>query len=228
MEELLGEPIGKDESILTFDRHKAAVFTCSLHPSKDWASTGGEDDMGYIWDINTGEVIYEITGHKDTLINCTFNADGNYLVSGDMAGEVQVFKLSDGIKKVWEYSMGDMCWLKWHPNANVLMAGAESGEIYIWRIPSGECKILPGQGEKCDSGELTCDGKKLLAGYGNGVLRLWDIKTATVVNEVTSSHPLGHSENVAAVSCDPENPLYMSGCEAGECKSLYSYLKPCN
>lgn len=212
-----GGYLGKDESIMTFDKHKSPVFTCSLHPSKDWASTGGEDDMGYVWDTNTGEVIHEISGHKDTVLSCTFNFDGNYLASGDIAGEIQVFKLADdGIRKIWEYSMGDMCWMNWHPSANVLMAGAESGEIYVWRIPSGDCKILPGQGHKCESGELTGDGKKLFAGYGDGVLRLWDIKTSTVINEVTSTHPLAHTENISAVSCDPENPLYMSGGEDGE------------
>lgn len=211
-----GGYLGKDESILTFDKHKSPVFSCSLHPSKSWACTGGEDDMGYVWDTNTGEVVYEITGHKDTVIGCSFNFDGTYLASGDIAGEIQVFKFADGFRKVWEYSMGDMCWMKWHPSANVLMAGAESGEIYVWRIPSGDCKILPGQGQKCEAAELTGDGKKIFAGYGDGTLRLWDIKSSTVISEVTSTHPLAHTDNVSAVSCDPENPLYMSGSE--DCK----------
>lgn len=71
-----------------------------------------------------------------------------------MAGDIQVFKPKNNYKKVWEFSMGDMSWMKWHKAAYVLAAGAESGEIYIWRIPSGDCKVLLGGGEKCETAEV--------------------------------------------------------------------------
>lgn len=203
-----------DKSEITFTKHTAPVFSCSLHPTRNIAVTGGEDDKAYIWNIYTAQILHEITNHKDTVISTIFSTDGNYLATGDMSGEIQVFKLNDDeLIKVWEFSMGDMCWMKWHKNANILLAGSDTGEIYVWRIPNGNCKILPANGEKCETAELTGDGKKLFAGYGNGTVKLWDIKNCTCIVECSPDSPMGHKDGVAGVSCDIDNPLYASGGE---------------
>lgn len=204
----------RDDSIQTFKKHFGAVFCCDLHPSQNLAVTGGEDDKAFVWNIDTTEVVYEVENHKDTVIATAFSHDGAYLATADLAGEIQVFKVQ-GFKKVWEFSMGDMGWMKWHMASNVLMAGSDTGEIYVWKIPSGDCKILPGNGKRSETAELTNDGRKLYAGYGDGCLKLWDIKTASTVLEVNENNA-GHEDNVLSVSCDPDKSLYMSGSEDGK------------
>lgn len=175
IEGMLGQRIPeRDDAKITFREHSSAVFSCHLHPTENIAVTGGEDDKAFVWNTETGEVISKIEGHKDTVISVAFSPDGNYLATGDMAGEIQVsanssnksqivtketpaqvFKVAQNYKKVWEFSMGDMCWMKWHMAANVLLAGSEVGDIYVWRIPSGDCKILPGNGNRCETAEVT-------------------------------------------------------------------------
>ena len=140
----------RDDSELTFEKHTDSLFCGNFHPNGELAVTGGEDDKAFVWKVETGEVVLEITEHKDSVIAAEFSYDGNYLATGDMAGEIRAFKVDKNYKKVWEFSMGDMCWMKWHSKANVLMAGSDSGEIYIWRIPSGDCKVLQGAGHKCE------------------------------------------------------------------------------
>lgn len=217
----------QDDSIFTFQQHSGPVFSSALHPQNDLCATGGEDDRVYVWNRSTGQVIYEITDHKDTVTEVHFNHDGTYLATGDMAGEICLHKLQESsgneekeggltMRKVWEYSMGDMSWMRWHKAANVLITGSEDGEIYVFRLPVGECKILPGQGVRCESGEVTGDGKKIFASYNNGTVKLWDIKTATVVMEMNEQHPLVHQEGSTTVACDKESPLYMSGDENGK------------
>lgn len=223
----------QDDSILTFQQHSAPVFSCAMHPQNDLCATGGEDDKVYVWNRKTGQVVHEITDHKDTVTEVHFNHDGSYLATGDMAGELLLHKLQEvatnddnkeaglTIRKVWEYSMGDMSWMRWHRAANVLVAGSEDGEIYIFRLPAGECKILPGQGVRCASGEITGDGKKLFASYNNGTCKLWDIKTASIVMEINEQHPMIHQEGSTIVACDKESPLYMSGDENGETNFIF-------
>lgn len=218
----------QDDSILTFQQHSAPVFACAFHPQNNLCATGGEDDKVYVWNRNNGEVIQEITDHKDTVTEVHFNHDGTYLATGDMAGEILLHKIQessgnadkeDGVgltlRKVWEYSMGDMSWMRWHKAANVLIAGSEDGEIYVFRLPAGDCKILPGQGVRCESGEITGDGKRLFASYNNGTVKLWDIKTATVLMEVDENNPMVLQEGSTTVACEKESPLYMAGDEGG-------------
>jgi len=59
-------------------------------------------------------------------------------------------------------------WLKWHHGANVLLAGTVSGDVYMWRIPGGDCKLLPGGGVKTDCGLILPDGMRVI--YSCGII----------------------------------------------------------
>lgn len=51
----------------------------------------------------------------------------------------------------------------------------------MWQIPQGNCKVLSSTGIACTCGTILPDGKRLLAGYANGQLKLWDMKQATII-----------------------------------------------
>ncbi|KAI9586851.1 angio-associated migratory cell protein isoform X1 [Glossina fuscipes] len=217
-----------DDSILTFPAHSMPVFSCSLHPHNELCATGGEDDKVFVWSRNTGQILYEFTEHKDTVIDVHFNRDGTYLATADLAGDIVLHKLQkmssepdkDGgnlvFHKVWEYSMGDMPWMSFHPATNVLIAGSEDGEIYFWRFPAGDCKILPGPGARCDSGDISADGKKFVASYNNGTVRLWDLRECTTIMEIDENNSMVHSGGCTMVAHDKASPFFMSGDLAGK------------
>lgn len=179
---------------------------------------GGEDDKAYVWTVDTGDVVFEVKEHKDSVIAAEFSYDGAYVATGDMAGELKVFKVEKNYKKVWEFSMGDMIWMKWHRKSNVLLAGSEEGEIYIWRIPSGDCKVLQGAGEKCEVALFTNDDKRLAAGYGDGTFKLWDIKNQQVILNIAPESPSNSDENeeqpapsITTIATDNENQVIVTG-----------------
>lgn len=208
----------RDDSVLTFSGHNGPVFCGSLHPTEPFAVTGGEDDKAFVWSTETGNVVHVINGHKDSVTAAEFSTDGNYVATGDMAGYIQVHKFSQSqdYKIVWEFEMGDMTWMQWHTSANVLMAGADAGETYVWRIPSGECKVLQGNGQKSETGTLMADGKSLIVGYSDGTVKLWDLKSTTVVQEIESNVTLGHSEAITSIAADPDNGRFLTGGEDGK------------
>jgi WD40 repeat protein len=149
------------------------------------------------------------------------------LATGDMAGELKVFKVDKNYKKVWEFSMGDMSWMKWHKKSNVLLAGSDVGEIYIWRIPSGDCKVLQGANEKSEVAVFTSDERRLAAGYGDGTFKLWDIKNQqtilTVAPEPQSDDPEGVApQSITTIDTDNENQLIITGGEDGKAKIIGS------
>lgn len=205
----------RDDATITFEKHTGSVFCGSFHPTLDLACTGGEDDQAYVWSTTTGDVVHAVTNHRDTVIAAAFSPDGNYLAVGDMAGEVEVLKLSQGYKKVWEFSMGDMVWMQWHCATNVLMAGGEAGDVYVWRIPSGDCKVLAGNGQQTECATLTADGKRLIVGYADGAVRLWDIKSSTCVQYIEAESPLAHTDAVTCIAADPDNGLWLTGSQDG-------------
>lgn len=133
-----------------------------------------------------------------------------------MSGYIQVFDVKKEFELIWEYEMGDMSWMKWHVVANVLFAGAESGETYVWLMPSGDCKVLQGNGNKSEVGQLTPDGKSLIVGYTDGCVKLWNIKSSSVVQSYEPFTALGHSDAITALAAVPDNKRFLSGSVDGK------------
>lgn len=176
----------KDISKLTFKLHKKSVFVCALSTDESIAITGGEDDVAYLWTVANGEVILECTGHKDSVTEVAFNHDNTLVATGDMGGLIQVWSVKDK-KLIWCIEGDDTEWIQWHHLSNILLVGTSSGDVYIYLVPSGNCKVLPSSGFAANCGKLLSDGKHILVGYANGTLKLWDIKTSTAKWQYTDS-----------------------------------------
>jgi len=61
-------------------------------------ATGGGDDRAFIWKVSTGEKLFELSGHKDSVIAVAFSSTGKFLATGGM----------DGVVKVWESETGKL------------------------------------------------------------------------------------------------------------------------
>ncbi|XP_055693011.1 angio-associated migratory cell protein [Lutzomyia longipalpis] len=206
----------RDDAVMTFREHSGPIFCGSFHPTDSLVVTGSEDDTAYVWRPANGEVVFKVEGHTDTVIAASFSYDGNFLATGDLGGFLQVFRVSEAYRRVWHFNVGDMAWMEWHRASNVLMAGSESGEVYFWRIPSGDCKVIQGHNSKAECASLTADAKKIVVGYADGAVKLWDIKTTTIVQEIPPNTALGHTDGVLCVSADPEGNLFVSGGSDGK------------
>ena len=76
----------------SFPTHEKSVFAVSGHPTQPLAASGGEDDLGYIWDITDGEVIAKLTGHSDSVASTAWSSDGEMVATGGMDGRVRVWR----------------------------------------------------------------------------------------------------------------------------------------
>lgn len=179
-----------DRSKLTFPRHTTSVFSGDLSSNGLFAVTGGEDDVAYVWSTETAEVYLECTGHKDSVTEVAFSQDNQYVATGDMSGLIQIWSMKE-TKLIWCYEGDDLEWMKWHQQTNILFAGYRSGDIFIWQIPQGNCKVLPSHGCPCLCGKILSDGKRLVAGYRDGQVKLWDIKLSSVIWQLEKTLPLG-------------------------------------
>ena len=118
-----------DDSKLVFSKHSGSVFCCSLNSSEGLVATGGEDDKGYVWRLEDGEVMFTMDEWGDSVTEVAWNKDGSMLAAADMAGNIKVWKYP-GYKQVWSFELGqDVLWLQWHAQAAVLLAGTAEGQV---------------------------------------------------------------------------------------------------
>jgi ribosome assembly protein SQT1 len=94
----------EDTSLRQFLGHIGSVFCVSSHPTAPIAVSGGEDDLGYIWNINDGERIVTLTGHTDSITTAAFSTDGEMVATGGMDGKVRVWRrVGQENWKTWEF-----------------------------------------------------------------------------------------------------------------------------
>lgn len=99
---------GEEEatSIAQFTGHKGSVFSVAIHPTQSIAVSGGEDDLGYIWDVKTGAEIVKLTGHTDSVTAVDWSFDGELVSTGGMDGKVRIWrhvKRDNSDWKTWEF-----------------------------------------------------------------------------------------------------------------------------
>ena len=73
------------------------VYAIAMHPKEPTIMvSGGGDDKSYIWRNDTGEMLYELSGHTDSVTAVGFSVDGEYVASAGMDGKVRVWKSATG------------------------------------------------------------------------------------------------------------------------------------
>lgn len=208
----------QDDSELTFSSHKGSVFCVSLDPvTNSMAVTGGEDDKAFVWSVSDGEVLFECTGHKDSVTCAVFSHDSSLVATGDMSGLIKVWKVETK-EEIWSFEVGDLEWLEWHPCAPVLLAGTDEGNVWMWKVPAGDCKTFQSAACQATSGKVLPDGKRAVVGYEDGSVRVWDLKQGNAIHIIKGQD--GHQGALTCLACNKDGSLVLTGSVDGGSKLI--------
>jgi ribosome assembly protein SQT1 len=212
----------EDTSEQRVSLHQGSVFSISGHPTQPIAASGGEDDLGYLWDITDGEIIARLSGHTDSVTCTAFSSDGEYVSTGGMDGKVRIWRRvgSENFQR-WEFltelqGPDEVMWLRWHPKGTVLLAGSNDSTVWLWQLPSGNTmQVFAGHTGPVQCGEFTPDGKRIVTACGDGTLILWDPRTPSPVFKLSSSDARFDLGGITALGVNPSSSLAVVGGEDG-------------
>lgn len=123
-----------------FDQHKDSVFVVFKHPSLPMVVTGGGDETAYMWTTHTQppRFVGELLGHKESVVAGGFTGDGKFVITGDMAGLVQVHKSAKGGQKWTKFGdleeVEEVLWITVHSNQPYFAFGSTDGSVWVYRI----------------------------------------------------------------------------------------------
>ncbi|MFJ8129506.1 WD40 repeat domain-containing protein [Streptomyces hydrogenans] len=76
--------------------HRATVWWFQLSDDGRLAATGSRDDTARLWDVDTGALLREFTGHADHVPEVRLGEDGDRLLTADSAGTVRLWRTDTG------------------------------------------------------------------------------------------------------------------------------------
>jgi len=131
-----------------------------------------------IWDINMGMLIYNLSGHKGTILGINLSSDDSKLVTAS----------SDNTAKIWEMKNGNLLFTLVGHNDEVhdavfshdlkrIATASSDGTIKLWDARTGKLiKTLSANGQQVYKVVFSYDDAQLISsGYNNAII--WDLKT---------------------------------------------------
>jgi WD40 repeat protein/transcriptional regulator with XRE-family HTH domain len=127
------------------------------------------------WDIESGEEVQQLTGHREVALGIMVNKDGKRLVSGGTDSQIILWDLQTGsiLRRIATHS-GGTGRVQFSPDETLLLGGSLNGTNSLWRVDTGE-EIRRYATGFVKSPYFTPDGRHAVAGYQDGWVELWRI-----------------------------------------------------
>jgi WD40 repeat protein len=167
---------------------KGTVTAVAFSPDGKVLASGGWDDMVRLWDVETGDEIRHLLGHRGMVASVVYSPDGKYLATrGGIDGAVKLWEPNTGrelqrytsLSRVNPWRFNREAPLAFSPDSKTLVAGDQK-VIHFWDVAGGnETRKLEAHPWGTLTVAFSSDGKMLASGGIDGddkhSLRIWDL-----------------------------------------------------
>ena len=234
----------------TLEGHTEMVACLSLTPDgrRVISGSGGDftkfnvgDHNLRVWDLESGQCLRMLEGHKNSVRCVSITPDGRRAISGSSDCTLRVWDLENGhclrtleghseydpqvrrFKTIGGHSYLVNC-VSITPDGKVAVSGSSDYTLRVWDLESGQCLGTPLEGHtdsiKCVS--ITPDGKRAVSGSYDNSLKVWDLESAQCLGTLS-----GHTAVVSYVKITPDGKRAISGGEDGSLRVWDLQNKQC-
>ena len=176
------------------------------------AVSGGGDGKLRVWDLDTGELLHDLTSDDEGVNAVAISADGRRAVSGNWDEAVRVWDLETGellhtlggrhnaVKTVEPGAVAVSA------DGRRAVSGGEYRTARVWDLDTGELLYtLTGHSDTVWSVAISADGRRGVTG-GGGTVQVWDLETGETLHIL-----IGHQAGVGAVAVSADGRRAVSG-----------------
>ncbi|MFM6156715.1 MAG: WD40 repeat domain-containing protein, partial [Sphaerospermopsis kisseleviana] len=121
--------------------HPTDTITCLAISPNNKIIVGGTWQKIWVWDLQTGEILYSLFGHSHWVLSVAISPDGNTLVSGSADQTIKIWNLTNG--KLTKTLNGHSSWVNAvsiSKDGNTIVSGSSDKTIKTWNLQSGVLK----------------------------------------------------------------------------------------
>ena len=151
------------------------------------SSDGYEIFPIWVWDVNTGELLFTLEGHTRWIRALVFSPDSKTLASGDESNTIRLWDMDTRTPRAtFKISEWGFHTLTLSPNGKLLASGSNDGRVRLWDATvkkqeglSTFGKYVPtltlrGHKNRVSALAFSPDGKTLITGSHDGSIRAWN------------------------------------------------------
>ncbi len=180
--------------VLPFPEGVPQVLKFSSTGSLLLAGGGRSAERGrvIVWNVKTGERVFEIGDELDTVLAADISADQSRIALGGPSRIVRIYSASDGkllteLKKHTDWITS----ISFSPDGVLLATGDRNGGMFVWEAQTArEYLTLPGHTASITGLSWRADANILASSSEDGTVRLWEMENGGNVKAWTP-HPGG-------------------------------------
>lgn len=201
-----GRLAGQDEShLLTFSRHKGPVYALAISPDGMQAATSAEDNLVYIWDISTGEILKTIEGYQNPVKYLEFSPDGRYLITA-AATAIRMHDMEAGTRKDFQKHVTHVYNVCFSPDASGFLSTSLKTKFLLWDLEKAEViHEFEGHSKSALVAAWSPDGQWIASGSGDQTIRIWDAASRETLHTISA-----HGGNIYSLDFSPDSRFLAS------------------
>ncbi|NJN87510.1 MAG: hypothetical protein HC881_15885, partial [Leptolyngbyaceae cyanobacterium SL_7_1] len=139
-----------------------------------------------------------------------FSVDGQKVATGDMNGEVRLWRSGDGKNQLTLKGHHSWIWsLAFSPDGQILASASDDRTVRLWDLSTGQCcHTLTGHSGSIWSLAYSADGQYFASGSEDQTVKVWNAQTGQCLKTFT-----GHTNWVRSVAFSPDGETIASGSE---------------
>ena len=162
--------------------HSDAVLSLDFSPDGKFLASGAADKIARVTELGTGKVVKSFEGHTHHVLGVSWSLDGRTLAT---AG-------ADNVVKVWDFTTGDrkkniegydkeVTSVRFLGASDQLLTSSGDNKVRIVGADGKEIRVLPDVADFVQSAAATAEGKLILAGGQDSILRVWKAADGTTL-----------------------------------------------
>lgn len=174
----------------TMRGHPFPVLAVDFSPDGTILVTGSTDGLVRLWRVSDGRLLKELSGHAGRVIHLDFSADGRFFVSAGDDFTVRIWRMLDYRQvQTIDEGMSEITDLSFSPDSQSIAWSEINGTVRIRSLSGNWLHIFKDTLLAAKAITFDTSGDRLIVGYADGSIRLWDTETGKTI-QVLKSHTL--------------------------------------
>lgn len=176
----------------TMQGHTFPILCLRFSPDGSILATGSMDGQIRLWRVSNSSLQATLRGHAGWVTAIAYSADGQWLASGSDDFTIRIWRsASASVVQTIDEGMAAIRSITFSSIGQVLAWAEADGMVRVREVNGGWLHRFQGPSTGASSVVFAPDSSRLIAGFVDGSIRIWDLADGTLMQTIqTGAEPI--------------------------------------